>query len=96
VVKISKILAKTSVEDAEKEDGAAKRKSAKRQKEKEKSGRGQKHGKKSGVLAGGLCFFLPWRGAFAQHEARVYARSRSGSICTRQYNRIACFLIFFP
>jgi hypothetical protein len=70
VVKISKILAKTSVEDAEthpkvkkqmqKEDGAGKRKSAKRQKEKEKSGRGQKHGKKNGVLAGGLCFFLPW------------------------------------
>jgi hypothetical protein len=43
----------------QKEDGAGKRKSAKRQKEKEKSGRGQKHGKKSGVLAGGLCFFLP-------------------------------------
>jgi hypothetical protein len=69
VVKISKILAKTSVEDAEthpkakkqmhKENGAGKRKSAKRQKEKEKSGRGQKHGKKNGVLAGGLCFFLP-------------------------------------
>jgi hypothetical protein len=37
----------------------AKRKSAKRQKEKEKSGRGQKHGKKNVVLAGGLCFFLP-------------------------------------
>ena len=44
----------------QKEDGAGKRKSAKRQKEKEKSGRGQKHGKKNGVLAGGLCFFLPW------------------------------------
>jgi hypothetical protein len=44
----------------QKEDGAAKRKSAKRQKEKEKSGRGQKHGKKNGVLAGGLCFFLTW------------------------------------
>jgi hypothetical protein len=42
-----------------KEDGAGKRKSAKRQKEKGKSGRGQKHGKKNGVLAGGLCFFLP-------------------------------------
>jgi hypothetical protein len=42
-----------------KEDGAGKRKPAKRQKEKEKSGRGQKHGKKNGVLAGGLCFFLP-------------------------------------
>jgi hypothetical protein len=73
VVRISKTLAKTSVEDAEthskaqkqmqkeKEDGAVagKRKSAKRQKEKEKPGRGQKHGKKNGVLAGGLCFFLP-------------------------------------
>jgi hypothetical protein len=43
----------------QKEDGAGKRKSAKRQKEKENSGRGQKHGKKNGVLAGGLCFFLP-------------------------------------
>jgi hypothetical protein len=48
----------------QKEDGAGKRKSAKRQKEKEKSGRGQKHGKKNGVLAGGLCFFLPCTLAF--------------------------------
>jgi hypothetical protein len=55
----------------QKEDGASKRKSVKRQKEKEKSGRGQKHGKKNGVLAGGLWVFLPCAEATAGTAQRL-------------------------
>jgi hypothetical protein len=41
----------------QKEARAGKRKSAKRQKEKEKSGRGQKHGKKTVFWLGASVFF---------------------------------------
>jgi hypothetical protein len=46
------------------EDGAGKRKSAKRQKEKSKSGGGQKHGRKTVFwLGASVFFFLGWRQA---------------------------------
>jgi hypothetical protein len=70
VVKISEILAQTSVEDAEthpkKDAKRCKRKTErakgswrKDKKKKKSQAEGKNMGRKNGVLAGGLCFFLP-------------------------------------